>query len=277
MASTSSSPTPHAPGTLLVLSLPHHRRKACARAGMLMMHKAPEQPLWAPGQQPFSSLPPSPAPATKPLTPRVEISQLPPASTSSQDSKRKEWLRALEPAGLCWLWPQKVPFLTGPVGPGRTLPEPQLLAERDSACDHLPTTRGSLPQHPLSTPLSSLPVTERYLPNCFSNRNTNCWASPLPPHPPTLRPMDKTTGSHWMGCGCLFNTRFCSSLCSQPVEREELCVDSTPLLGPGFFAFPSQWKLTRGQIRNSGKGLLGSCCVCVCGGVEVWENRRQVS
>lgn len=70
-------PPPHpppstAPGMLLVLSLPHHRRKARARPGMLMMHKAREQLLWAPGQQPFSSLSPSPAPATKPLTLRVK-------------------------------------------------------------------------------------------------------------------------------------------------------------------------------------------------------------
>ena len=47
-------------------------------------------------------------------------------------------------------------------------------------------------------------------------------------------------------------------------------MDSTPLLGPGFFTFPNQWKLTRGQIRNSGKALLGALlqyeCVCVCGG-----------
>lgn len=224
----SHPPPSTAPGMLLVLSLPHHRRKARARPGMLMMHKAHEQPLWAPGQQPFSSLLPPPAPATKPLTPRVEISQLPPASTSSQDSKRKAWLRAPEPAGLCWLWPQKVPFLTGPVGPGRTLPETQLLAERDSACNHLSRSL-QLGVHylgiPSPPPLSSLPVTERYLPSCFSSRSTNCWASPLPPHPtpPHCGPWTKPPVPTGWGV-VVFLTPDFAQACSHSLWKERSCV-----------------------------------------------------
>ena len=153
-----------------------------------------------------------------------------------------------------------MPFLTRLVGPGRTLPEPQLLVERDSACDHLSRSLQlgvhylSIPSPPPFPPFPSLKEISQV---AFLIEAPTAGHHPSVPTPPTLWPVAKTTGSHWMGCDCVFNTRFCLSLCSQLVEREELRVDSAPLLGPGFFAFPNQWKLTRGQIRNSGKALLG--------------------
>ena len=142
--------------------------------------------------------------------------------------------------------------------------------ERDSACDHLSRSLQlgvhylSIPSPPPFPPFPSLKEISQV---AFLIEAPTAGHHPSVPTPPTLWPVAKTTGSHWMGCDCVFNTRFCLSLCSQLVEREELRVDSAPLLGPGFFAFPNQWKLTRGQIRNSGKALLGPrCSVCRGGG-----------